>query len=128
MIDEGTLLILRSASGAFSCKTPPIPKMWNPTDRPHVAHLVSLDFSVFHVFLSTPIRRHGTAIYDLEVADLSHLPSKSIIEIRHDSIEFSYYRRDENTWVKVAESSSPFMVEVFSHGTAPIIIDASAEY
>jgi len=69
------------------------------------------------------MRRTGTLQYDLAISDLDHLPIKSIIEIRHDNVEFSYYRKDEGLWTKVAESSSPFMVEVFSHGTSPIIVD-----
>ncbi len=127
MIDEGTLLVLQSASGAFSCRTPPLPKSWNPVDRPHVANLVSFDCVVFRVYLSTPLRAKGTMKYSLVIADLDILPSKSIIEIRHDNVEYSYYRRDEGIWTKVAESSNPFMIEVFSHSTSPLIMDISAK-
>jgi len=88
MIDEGTLLVLRSANGAFSCRTPPLPKKWNPVDRPHVANLVHLDRDVFRVYLSTPVRIHGSVNYELATTDLSQLPVKSIIEIRHDNVEF----------------------------------------
>ncbi|MDF1540938.1 MAG: hypothetical protein P1Q69_18725 [Candidatus Thorarchaeota archaeon] len=127
MIDEGTLLVLQSANGAFSCRTPPMPKDWNPVDRPHVANLVSLGRDVFRVYLSTPLRRKGTMKYTLAIAEIDTLPSKSIIEIRHDNVEYSYYRRDERIWTKVAESSSPFMIEVFSHGTSPIIVDIATK-
>ena len=126
MIDEGTLLVLQSANGAFSCRYPPLPRKWNSVDRPHIANLVSLDRQVFRVYLSTPSRVKGSMEYDLMISDLDRLPTKSIIEIRHDNIEFSYYRKDEGIWTKVAESSSPFMVEVFSHGTTLIIVDIAA--
>ncbi len=126
MIDESTLLALRSANGAFSCRMPPLPHDWNPIDRPHVANLVDLDHDVFRVYLSTPTRIHGSVRYKLAISELERLPLKSIIEIRHDNVEFSYYRRDESLWTKVAESNSPFMVEVFSHGTSPIILDIIA--
>jgi len=124
-MDEGTLLILQSANGAFSCRTPPLPRSWNSVNRPYVANLVSLDRDVFRVYLSTPKRKKGTMQYSLVIANLDFLQPQSIIEIRHDNVEFSYYRRDEGIWTKVAESSSPFMIEVFSHGTSPIIIDVA---
>ena len=126
MIDEGTLLVLRSANGAFSCRTPPLPRDWNPVDRPHVANLVHLDHDVYRVYLSTPVRMHASVRYKLAISELEHLPLKSIIEIRHDNVEFSYYRKDKDLWTKVAESNSPFMVEVFSHGTSPIIVDITS--
>ena len=78
MIDEGTLLVLRSANGAFSCRAPPLPREWNPVDRPHVANLVHLEHEVFRVFLSTPIRRHASMHYDLAISELEHLPVQSI--------------------------------------------------
>jgi len=53
-IDEGTYLVLRSASGAFTCRYPPIPKRWNSVDRPHVALLLPDAGNIFSVFLSNP--------------------------------------------------------------------------
>lgn len=126
MIDEGAFLVLRSAAGAFSCKTPPIPRTWNPVDRPHVALLLPSNEDVFRMFLSTPSQPDENRESDLDVMDLETLPFKSIIEVKYDSIDFSYYRRDEGVWTKVAEAQNPFMVEVFSHGTVPILMTAEA--
>lgn len=117
-IDDATYLILRSATGAFTCKYPPVPKSWNPVDRPHVALLIPEDRGIFTVFLS-----HPTAEKALETVDLTQMPTKSIIEVRHTSSHYAYYRRDNGSWTKVAEASDPFVVEVFSHGYAPISLN-----
>jgi hypothetical protein len=118
-IDEGTYLVLRSASGAFTCRYPPVPKKWNPVDRPHVALLVPDVSGIFPVFLSQPEKDNGYLV----TKDLTQLPTKSIIEIRHGNSHYAYYRRDNGSWTKVAEASDPFVVEVFSHGYAPIVMN-----
>ena len=120
-IDEGTYLVLRSASGAFTCRYPPVPKRWNSIDRPHVALLLHDSNRVFPVFLSQP--NPDSRNFDLETVDLSTLPVKSIIEIRHNNSHFAYYRRDNSSWTKVAEATDPFIVEVFSHGYAPVVMN-----
>jgi len=122
-IDEGTYLVLRSASGAFTCRYPPVPKKWNSADRPHVALLLPDAGGIFSVFLSKPEDDESKEEQGLEVADLNRIPSKSIIEIRHSNAQHAYYRRDNGSWTKVAEASDPFVVEVFSHGYAPIIMN-----
>jgi len=122
-IDEGTYLILRSATGAFTCRYPPVPKKWNSLDRPHVALLLPNAGSIFSVFLSKPEDDEHKSNRGLEVTDLDRIPSKSIIEIRHSSSQYAYYRRDNGAWTKVAEASDPFVVEVFSHGYAPIVMN-----
>jgi hypothetical protein len=121
-IDEATYLILRSASGAFSCRYPPVPKNWNPVDRPHVAMLLPDSGGIFSVFLSNP-ENDSKSKQTLEVSDLNRLPTKTVIEIRHSNAQYAYYRRDNGSWTKVAEASDPFVVEVFSHGYAPIIMN-----
>ena len=126
IVDENIYLILKSATGAFSCKNPPLPKEWNSGDRPHIAHLVSLDHSIFRVYLSVPQRISGTLKYDLLISDLTILPAGSIIEIRYSNLDFSYYRKDNGIWTKIAESSNSFVFEVFSHGAAPVVIDIGA--
>ncbi len=125
MIDEGLLSILRSANGAYSCKRPPIPKNWNSIDRPYVALLLpgANKKEVFRFVLSQPSNHLSDLSGELETADLDSLPALSIIEVKHNGHEYSYYRLDPDGWKKVAESKSPFMVEVFSHGTQPIIMD-----
>ncbi|TFG34386.1 hypothetical protein EU527_03505 [Candidatus Thorarchaeota archaeon] len=120
-IDEGTYLVLRSASGAFTCRYPPVPKKWNSIDRPHVALLLHDSDRIFPVFLSQPDPYSNNL--DLETADLSKLPTRSIIEIRHNNSHFAYYRRDNGSWTKVAEANDPFIVEVFSHGYAPVVMN-----
>ena len=122
-IDEGTYLVLRSASGAFTCRYPPVPKKWNSADRPHVALLLPDAGGIFSVFLSQPESEESKEDQGLEVADLNRIPPKSIIEIRHSNAQYAYYRRDNGSWTKVAEASDPFVVEVFSHGYAPIIMN-----
>ena len=122
-IDEGTYLVLRSASGAFTCRYPPVPKKWNPVDRPHVALLLPDVSGIFPVFLSQPEEESSNASTYLVTKDLTQLPTKSIIEIRHGNSHYAYYRRDNGSWTKVAEASDPFVVEVFSHGYAPIIMN-----
>jgi len=119
-IDEGTYLVLRSASGAFTCRYPPVPKKWNPVDRPHVALLLPDVKGIFPVFLSQPEEESSNSSSYLVTKDLTTLSTKSIIEIRHGNSHFAYYRRDNGSWTKVAEASDPFVVEVFSHGYAPI--------
>lgn len=123
-IDEGTYLVLRSASGAFTCRYPPVPKKWNPIDRPHVALLLHDSNRIFPVYLSQPDPLSNDL--DLTTTDLSKLPTKSIIEIRHSNSHFAYYRRDNGSWTKVAEATDPFIVEVFSHGYAPVVMNLIA--
>lgn len=120
-IDAGTYLVLHSATGAFTCKYPPVPKTWNSIDRPHVALLLPDDNGIFPVFLSKPEGKSPGRT--LETTDLSKLPSKSIIEVRHSGSHYAYYRRDNGSWTKVAEASDPFVVEVFSHGYAPVSLN-----
>ena len=122
MIDEATLLVLKSASGVFTCRKPLIPQKLNPVDRPHVARLVSTGTNIFRVFLSKP-KNSGETTNTLEVFELDSLPRKAIIEIKFDSVAFNYYRFEDGLWTKVAESNNPFMIDVFSHGSTPIVID-----
>jgi hypothetical protein len=127
-IDEGTYLILRSASGAFTCRYPPVPRTWNPLDRPHVALLLPDNNGIFSVFLSQPEEKGYDIPQKLVTVDLNDLPTKSIIEIRHSNAHYAYYRKDNGSWTKVAEANDPFVVEVFSHGYAPIIMNMIPTY
>jgi hypothetical protein len=127
-IDEGTYLILRSASGAFTCRYPPVPRTWNPLDRPHVALLLPDNNGIFSVFLSQPEEKGYDIPQKLVTVDLNDLPTKSIIEIRHGNAHYAYYRKDNGSWTKVAEANDPFVVEVFSHGYAPIIMNMIPTY
>ena len=123
LIDEGAYLVMRAASGAFSCKEPRIPNEWNPVDRPHVALLLPSNSEVFRVFLSSPPSGNKHKYKTLNVKNLEAIPSESVIEVRHAQMDFKYYRRDRNVWTKIAEAKDPFLVEIFTHGFSPIIIN-----
>ncbi|MGY5861010.1 MAG: hypothetical protein RTU09_01355 [Candidatus Thorarchaeota archaeon] len=123
MIDAGIYQALSSSYGAFSCRTPPVPKLWDCVDRPHVALLVLIDNEVFPVFLSQPKQtRSGET---LEIKPLESLPPTSMIEIRHNGADFRYYRRDQAMWTKVGESRNPFLVEVeaFPHAGGSVTLE-----
>ena len=122
VIDVGIFHALRLSYGAFSCRTPPVPKQWNCVNRPHVALLVPINDEVFPVFLSQP-KRTGAG-ETLEVIDLDSLPPTSMIEVRHTSALYRYYRRDEAMWTKVGESRDPFLVEIeaLSHAGGSVML------
>ncbi len=124
-IDTGTYLVLHSATGAFTCKYPPVPKTWNHIDRPHVALLLQDENGILPVFLSQPQRNSDGHRYALETTDLTSLPAQSIIEVRHNGSQYAYYRREGTFWTKVAEANDPFVVEVFSHGYTPVSLNMS---
>ena len=122
MIDAGVYQALSSSYGAFSCRTPPVPRFWDCIDRPHVALLVPINDEIFPVFLSQP--KQTEAGETLDVADLDSLPPPSMIEIRHNGADYRYYRRDRVMWTKVGESRNPFHVEVeaFPHAGGSITL------
>lgn len=122
VIDAGIFQALSSSYGAFSCRTPPVPKLWDCVDRPHVALLVPINDDIFPVFLSQP--KQTRAGETLEVAALDSLPPASMIEIRHNGADYRYYRRDQAMWTKVGESRNPFLVEVeaFPHAGGSITL------
>ena len=122
VIDAGIFQALSSSYGAFSCRTPPVPKLWDCVDRPHVALLVPINDDIFPVFLSQPKRtRNGET---LEIAALDSLPPASMIEVRHNGADFRYYRRDRAMWTKVGESRNPFLIEIeaFPHAGGSITL------
>jgi hypothetical protein len=121
-IDEGAFLVLRSATGAFSCRTPPLPKDWNPIDRPHVAILIPSIDSIFRVFLSNPVMDEQRGSTILTCKDMDSLPVRTVVEVKKDSVDYEYYRKDPHMWTKVGEGQHPFLIEVYSHGVDPIII------
>lgn len=127
-IDEGSYLVLEAAVGAFSCKRPRLPRSWDHRNRPHVAVLLSASADATRVFLSRPQELSATDCIDecephgieLEIRDLDLLPEKSIIEVRMNAVDYSYYRKDGAMWTKIAESTNPFTMEVFSYGLSPM--------
>ncbi|MHA1960842.1 MAG: hypothetical protein ACW99U_11450 [Candidatus Thorarchaeota archaeon] len=121
-IDEGAYLVLSAAKGAFSTRLPPFPKEWNPIDRPYVAHLISHSDEIFRVYMSNPRSRTANCDLDLSMQRIEDLPAKSLVEVKHDSIDYSYYRRDSGMWTKVGEAQHPFLIEVYSRGSDPILL------
>lgn len=122
MIDEGAYSVLAAARGAYLCRSPPIPNEWDSCRRPHVAVLCSEAGRVEKFYLSYPICHNKSNNSRLIVEDLDNLYEGSIIEVKENNLKYSYFRNDNNFWLKVAESSNPFFVEVFSHGSVPIRI------
>ncbi len=122
VIDAGIFQALSSSYGAFSCRTPPVPKLWDCVDRPHVALLVPFNDEIFSVFLSQPKQTRAGEM--LEITALNDLPPESMIEIRHNGADYRYYRRDHAMWTKVGESRNPFHVEVeaFPHAGGSITL------
>ena len=117
-IDEGAFLVLKNASGAFSCNLPPLPQRWTDTDRPYVALLMEVQNKIQRLMLS-----HPQADGSIEISEIENLPQGSVIEIRIDSREYTYYRKDNGTWTKVGAAQDPFLVEVFSHGGSPVVMN-----
>ncbi|MBD3158279.1 MAG: hypothetical protein GF309_05760 [Candidatus Lokiarchaeota archaeon] len=119
MIDEGAYSVLASATGAYLCRNPPIPTKWDSCKRPHVAVLCRESGRIQKFYLSHPVE-DGSKHSKLVVEKLDKLGEGSIIEVKENNLNYSYYRCENGYWLKVAESSNPFFVEVFSHGSAPI--------
>ena len=117
-IDEGAFLVLQNATGAFSCSAPNLPHIWTDTKRPYVALLIKVQNTIQRLMLSHP---HSDDT--LEISELENLPESSIIEIRVDSREYSYYRKDNETWTKVGAAQDPFLVEVYSQSGSPLVMN-----
>ncbi len=120
-IDEGAYLVLKSATGAFSCIEPPLHHIWSSTVLPYVALLQIIQNEIQRLLLSYP-KDDGI----LEISEIETLPEKSILEIRSNSREYSYFRKDNGTWTKVAAAQDPFLVEVYSHSGSPVIMNMVA--
>ena len=119
MIDEGAYSVLASATGAYLCRSPPLPTKWDSCKRPHVAVLCREGGRIEKFYLSYPANDKSECSR-LVVNELNKLGEGSVIEVKENSLNYSYYRNESGYWLKVAESSNPFFVEVFSHGSAPI--------
>ena len=124
LIDEGIYQVLRSVNGAYACRQPPIPKRWNPITRPHVALLLPADGKTFRFFLSLPAPPGSSR--ELEVTGFDDLPLKSVIEVRHGSMDCRYYRREKAMWMKVAEVRNQLLLEIFLHSGLPLVVPLTA--
>jgi hypothetical protein len=98
-IDEETYHTLLSASGSLYFKNLPIPRDWSPVHRPHVALLYCENKHVFRFYLSTPCKKDRLCVWDAK--DLEY---DSLIEIKHNDMDYRYYRRDNGNWAMVGEA------------------------
>ncbi len=113
-------MVLKAAPGAYSCSTLPLPQEWDPIRRPHVALLLPSGDGIFRVMLSCP-ENHRKLMVN---STIDGVKRGSIIEIRYDETEFSYYRKESSGWTKVGASGDPFFVEVFTSGLNPLYLIA----
>jgi hypothetical protein len=113
LIDESMLRVMQSAMGASSYRRLPVPKRWNPVDRPHVALLEFTDDSVFRFFVSEPMADSS----ELSVKDLDCVPDETVVEVRYSSSDYRYYRHDGHVWTVVAQARDRFFMEFYVHGS-----------
>ena len=113
LIDESMLRVMQSAMGASSYRRLPIPRNWNPVDRPHVALLESTDDCVFCFFVSEPAADSS----ELSVKDLDCVPDNTVVEVRYSSYDYRYYRHDGHVWIVVAQARDRFFMEFYVHGS-----------
>lgn len=118
MFDADTYNVLRLAAGSSSHRNLPVPKYWNPIDRPHVALLESTGDRVYCFLMSQPSDDQR----DLWVMDLDYVKSEAVVEVKHSNSDYRYYRRDGQNWMKVAEKRDQFFVDVYQRGTYPIAV------
>jgi hypothetical protein len=87
-------------------------------DRPHVALLESAGDQVFCFLLSQPSKYDD----ELWVKDLDSIHGDAVVEVKHNNADYRYYRRDEQNWMKVAEKTGQFFVDVYQRGSYPIAV------
>jgi hypothetical protein len=95
-----------------------MPKQWDSKRRPHAAILHPTSDEMARVVLSEHI---GNGI--IQSMNPNALPVGSIVEIKQNNSEYSYYRREKIGWVKVADGIEPCFIEAFQGGTEPIEIN-----
>ncbi|RDE13157.1 MAG: hypothetical protein C4K47_06560 [Candidatus Thorarchaeota archaeon] len=106
--------ILQAATGACSYRRLPVPRYWNPVDRPHVAILESMDGRFLRFYVSQP----PTEGNELSVKNLEWVRDRTMVEVRHSSTDYRYYRRDGNAWTVVAQARDRFFVECYEDGSS----------
>jgi hypothetical protein len=111
-IDSDIYRILQVADGAYTCRILPIPKYWNPIERPHVALIMPSGKKIVRFYLSNP--PSSTNGEQLNVVSLDQLPPNSIIEVRYGSTDYRYYRHDGTMWSMIAESRNQLFLDVFT--------------
>jgi hypothetical protein len=111
-IDSDNYRILQVADSAYMCRILPIPKDWNPIERPHVALIMLSGKKIIRFYLSNPSSSSNGE--QLNVASLDELPPNSIIEVRYGSTDYRYYRHDKTMWSMIAESRNQLFLDIFT--------------
>ncbi|MGD2072857.1 MAG: hypothetical protein PVG65_05155 [Candidatus Thorarchaeota archaeon] len=117
-VTHGAFQVMRSIPGAYSVRNIPIPKQWDSKRRPHVALLHPTSDEMARVVLSEHVGGGKIQSMDTEL-----LPTGSIVEIKQNSSEYNYYRREKIGWMKVADGIDPCFIEAFQGGSEPIEIN-----
>ena len=118
MFDTNTFNVLRSATGCSSHKDLPVPKQWNSVDRPHVALVESFFDWVFSFLISQPSEDSK----EMWIKDLISVQSEAVLEVKHTNSDYRYYRRDGQTWTKVAEKRDQFFIDIYQNGSHPLTV------
>ena len=118
MFDIGTYNVLRSAAGSTSHRYLPLPKQWNPMDPPHV---VLVEFAGDRVFCFL-ISQYSDDSGEFWVKNLESVQDDTLVEVKHNSSDYRYYRRIGDYWAKVAEKKDQFFVDVYQRGTYPLTV------
>ena len=87
-------------------------------DRPHVA-LVETSFGQVFCFL---ISQPSDDNQEMWIKDLNPVQSEAVVEVKHTNSDYRYYRRDGQTWTKVAERRDQFFIDVYQNGNHPLSV------
>ena len=117
-VTHGAFQVMRRIPGAYAVRNIPIPKKWDSKRRPHAAILHPTSDEMARVVLSEHIGDGKIQSMDTET-----LPAGSIVEIKHNLMEYYYYRKEKIGWVKVADGIEPCFLEAFQGGAEPIEIN-----
>lgn len=118
LFDTGTYNVLSSAVGSSSYRGLPVPKHWNPVDRPHVALVESSGERVFCFLVSQPSEDNE----EIWVKDLDSIQDDAVVEVKHSNSDYRYYRRYGQNWMMVAEKRDQFFVDVYQRGNYPLTV------
>jgi hypothetical protein len=117
-ITHGAFQVMRRIPGAYTVRNIPIPRRWDPKQRPHAAILHPTSDEMARVILSEHV---GDGI--IQSMNPDTLPTDSIIEIKRNNSNYCYYRKDKIGWVKVADGIEPCFLEAFQGGAEPVEIN-----
>ncbi len=117
-IDKGIYTVLRSVSGAYSCRRPPVPSRHGSHSNPYVALLIEVSDHIHHIRLGESYSHESIEEVSLY---LQKLPEGSVVEVCYDPSDYKYYRKDQFGWTKVGEAQDPFFIEVFNDGRTSVL-------